>query len=333
MTNKSYFLPMLHKIVFLVYPGFELLDASGPASMFAGANQALRDEGKRSCYAVEMVSPEGGLVASSGGVELQTRARSQISPAQVGTLLIAGAEAESLRAATADRAVRRWVPRCAKTAARFGSVCSGTFVLAALGLLARKRVASHWSACSTLTRMYPSVTVDPDTLYVVDGNLWTSAGVATGIDMALAMVSQDLGASTAGQVAKRLVLYARRPGHQSQFSPLLQAQVKADSPFAELIGWLQGNLDSALDVPSLAARAGLSERSFYRKFLAATGESPARFVETVRLDAARMLLSQGLSLKVVSAQIGLSPASRLTDAFERRFGVTPRLFRELHATP
>jgi len=146
------------------------------------------------------------------------------------------------------------------------------------------------------------------------------------------MVSRDVDAVIAGHVAKRLVLYARRPGYQSQFSPLLRAQVKADSPFAELINWLQNNLDRPLDVPSLAARAGLSERSFYRKFLAATGKSPAHFIETVRLDAARMLLSQELSLKKIAAQVGLSPTAHLTEAFERRFGVTPRLFREMHTS-
>lgn len=324
---------MTHKVALLVYPGFELLDAAGPAAVFAGANRALGEGGRRPFYAVEMVSADGGPVVSSSGVALQTRALSRMPPAKVYTLLIAGAEAESVRAVIAEPAVRRWVPRCASAAERFGSICSGAFVLAALGLLDGKRAATHWDACAPLAALYPSVSVDPDTLYVVDGKVWTSAGVTTGIDMALAMVSRDLDATVASQVAKRLVLYARRPGYQSQFSPLLRAQVMADSPFAELIGWLQANLHRPLDVPSLAARAGLSERSFYRKFLAATGESPARFIESVRLDAARMLLAQGLSLKAIAAQVGLSPTTRLTEAFERRLGVTPRLFREVHAGP
>ncbi len=159
----------------------------------------------------------------------------------------------------------------------------------------------------------------------------TSAGVSTGIDMALAMVAGDLDAAVAGEVAKRLVLYARRPGHQSQFSPLLQAQAKADSPFADLIGWIHAHLAAPLDVPALAARAGLSERTFHRKFIAATGETPARFVETARLDAARLLLARGVSLKSVAVQVGLFPATRLTQAFEQRFGISPRLFRDMHA--
>jgi transcriptional regulator GlxA family with amidase domain len=331
MTNMSYFLPMSHTVAFLVYPGFQLLDASGPASVFGEANHVLGEGGQRPFYSIEMISPEGGPVTSSCGVAIQTRALSGMRPARVDTLLIAGAEAEELRAAIAEPAVRRWVPRCAKTAARFGSVCSGAFVLAAVGLLDGKRVATHWDACAPLAALFPSISVDPDTLYVMDGNIWTSAGVSTGIDMALAMVGSDLGSAIASHAAKRLVLYARRPGYQSQFSPLLRAQVKAEDPFAELIGWLQANLDLPLDVPGLAARAGLSERSFYRKFLAATGESPAHFIETVRLDAARMLLSQGrLPLKAIAAQVGLSPPPRLSEAFERRFGVTPRLFREMH---
>lgn len=323
---------MLHKLVLLVYPGFELLDASGPASVFAGANRALRVGGKRPFYSIEMISPDGGLVTSSSGVAFQTRALSRTPAGKVDTLLIAGAEAESLRAVIGHSAVRHWVPRCARLASRFGSVCSGTFVLAALELLNGKRVATHWDACAPLAEMYRSVTVDADSLYVVDDKVWTSAGVTTGIDMALEMVSRDLDARIASEVAKRLVLYARRPGYQSQFSPLLRAQVKAASPFAELIGWMQANLDHPLDVPSLAARTGLSERSFYRKFLAATGETPARFVERVRLDAARTLLAQGLSLKEIAAQVGLFPTTRLTEAFERRFGVTPRMFREMHAS-
>lgn len=314
----------------LVYEGFELLDASGPASVLSSSNQALQKEGKSAFYSVDMISPAGGTVRSSSGVSVQTRALSRVSPLQVDTLLIVGAQADSVRAAIGDVALRRWVPKCAESAVRVGSVCSGAFVLAALGLLHGKRVATHWDACTQLSEMFPTVIVDRDALYVVDGKFWTSAGVSTGIDMALAMVSRDLGRTIASEVAKRLVLYARRPGYQSQFSALLRAQVRADNPFDELIGWMQEHLDEPLDVATLASRSGLSERTFYRKFVEATGETPAKFVESLRLDAARALLSQALSIKVIAAQVGLSPAARFTEAFERRFGVTPRLFQETH---
>jgi transcriptional regulator GlxA family with amidase domain len=322
---------MTHRVAILVYPGFELLDATGPASVFSAANDMLRRNGRPAFYAVDSISAGGGHVASSSGVALQTRALARTPMKRVNTLLIAGASGgDSLRAAIAEPTLRRWVPRCAQAAERFGSICAGTFVLAAFGLLNGKRVATHWDACAPLAKAYPSITVDPDSIYVTDGRIWTSAGVTTGIDMALAMVGRDLDAALADQVAKWMVLYARRPGYQSQFSPLLRAQAKADNPFAELIDWLQSNLNLPLDVPGIAARARLSERNFHRKFLAATGETPAHFIETLRLDAARILLSRGLSLKAIAAQVGLSPASRLSAAFERRFGVKPRLFREMH---
>jgi transcriptional regulator GlxA family with amidase domain len=320
----------MHRVVFIVYPGFELLDTSGPAAVFNSANRALEQSGKPQFYAVDLVSASGGPVTSSSGIAVHTRDFNAFSrPAD--TLLIAGAEREHLMPALADPVLRERLPRLTDKAQRYGSVCSGVFLLANLGLLDGRRVATHWDACAPLADAFPLVTVDPEALYVVDGRLWTSAGVTTGIDMALAMVARDLDAAIAGEVAKRLVLYARRPGYQSQFSPLLQAQVKADSPFADLIGWIHANLDSPLEVPALAARAGLTERTFHRRFVAATGQTPARFVEKARLDAARMLLSRGLSLKSVAAQVGLFPATRFAEAFERRFGVAPRLFREMHA--
>ena len=321
----------MHQVAFIVYPGFELLDVSGPASVFNGANHALKGQGKPAFYGIVLASAEGGAVESSSGVAVETRPVAGLRPYEARTVLVAGAERERLLPAVADAALRAALPQLAAKAGRFGSVCTGGFLLAALGLLDGRRVATHWDSCGPLAKTFPAVTVDPDALYVVDGRLWTSAGVTTGIDMALAMVARDLDAGVAGEVAKRLVLYARRPGYQSQFSPVLTAQVKGDSPFADLIGWMQANLDAPLDVPSLAARAGLTERTFHRRFVAATGQTPARFVETARLDAARMLLARGLPLKTVAAQVGLFPSARLAEAFSRRFGVAPRLFRDMHA--
>lgn len=321
----------MHHVAMIIYPGFELLDVSGPAAVFNAANRALTQRGISKFYKVGLFSAESGVVESSSGVALGTRSIVELQPAEAQTLLIAGAESEHLPPALADPILRSAIPRLAGKAERFGSVCSGGFVLAALGLVDGHRVATHWDACIPLAKNYPKVEVDPDALYIVDGRLWTSAGVTTGIDMTLAMVAQDLDATIAGEVAKRLVLYARRPGYQSQFSPVLQAQLKADSPFAELIEWIQSHLDEPLDVSSLARRAKLSERTFHRKFVAATGKTPAHFVEAVRLDAARMLLSRGLSLKSVAVKVGLFPPTRLADAFERRFGIAPRLFRDMHA--
>ena len=322
----------MHHVAIVIYPGFELLDVSGPASVFNVANRALAQRGVAAFYKIGLFSSKSGAIESSSGVTLGTRPVAELRPSEAQTLLIAGAEGEHLRPALADPTLRAAIPRLAAKAERYGSVCSGGFFLAALGLVDGHRIATHWDACIPLAKTYPKVEVDPDALYVVDGRLWTSAGVTTGIDMALAMVARDFDATIAGEIAKRLVLYARRPGYQSQFSPVLQAQLKADSPFADLIAWILSHLDEPLDVPSLAARARLSERTFHRKFVAATGETPARFVEIAKLDAARMLLSRGLSLKAVAVKVGLFPPTHFAEAFERRFGVTPALFRDMHAT-
>ncbi len=235
-------------------------------------------------YGIKLASSSGGPVESSSGIAVETQRVGEVSSRAVDSLLVAGAEREPLRQAMVDKAIRAALPRIARKARRFGSVCTGAFILAAIGLIGDRRVTTHWDGCASLAEAFPAVSVDPDALYVEDGQLWTSAGVTTGIDMALAMVARDLGAAIAGEVAKRLVLYARRPGFQSQFSPLLRAQARADNPFAELIGWIQANLDASLDVATLAARAGLSERTFHRRFATATGETPARFVEKARLD-------------------------------------------------
>ena len=223
-----------------------------------------------------------------------------------------------------------WLRRACARARRYGSVCTGAFALAACGLLDGKRVATHWEATAILGRKHPAIEVDANALYVEDGRVWTSAGVTTGIDMCLALVARDLGDAVANAIARRLVLYARRPGYQSQFSTVLAAQEKADSPFAALVDWIRTHLDDALDVAALAERAGMSPRTFHRRFTDALGETPARFVETLRLDHARALLQTSLALKTVAAQTGYATPGLLSKAFARRFGVSPGLFRALH---
>src|SRR5471032_3043005 len=335
MTKIVYFLPMPSqparpssralRIFILAYEGCQLLDVTGPAAVFGAAN-----EGRAApFYDVAIVSPDGGAVESNCGVALQSRQISSKPGGQPDTLLVAGGSA-GLRAAMAREDVRQWLRKAAPKATRFGSVCTGAFVLAAAGLLDGKRVATHWASCDRLADKFPALSVDAESLYVVDGKVWTSAGVTTGIDMALALVEADLGAATANLIARHFVLYARRPGYQSQFSPMLQAQATADAPFAALIDWMQDHLDRDLDVPTLARHAGFSERSFYRKFIDATGKTPAHFVEDLRLDVARTLLGKDLSLKAIAGRVGLKSSGRLGQAFERRFGVAPALFREMH---
>jgi transcriptional regulator GlxA family with amidase domain len=310
-----------HRLFILAYEGCQLLDVTGPAAVFGAANEAA---GRR-IYDLRIVSPDGGAVSSNCGVA--------VSSCRIGgqpdTLLVAGGS-QGLPAVTARADVQRWLRRIAPKTKRYGSVCTGAFVLAAAGLLDGRHVATHWASCGKLAARYPALSVDADALYVVDGKVWTSAGVTTGIDMALALVEADLGAAPANLIARHFVLYARRPGYQSQFSPLLQAQTVAEARFAALIEWMQAHLDAPLDVPTLARRAGLAERSFYRRFTEATGKTPAQFVERLRLEAARTLLAKDLPLKTIASRVGLGSSARMGAAFERRFGVAPSLFREMH---
>jgi transcriptional regulator GlxA family with amidase domain len=284
----------------------------------------------RQTYRVLVVSPTGGLATSTCGVALHSLAVSKVRPREVNTLLVAGGGTAAMQRAALHPASRKWVPRCISASERFGSVCSGAFLLAELGMLENARVATHWASCDTLVERFPGIVVDVNSLFVVDGKLWTSAGVSTGIDMALAMVEHDIGRLVADRIAKFMVLYSRRPGYQSQFSDLLKSQISSADKFQDLIAWIQERLAQRLDVSILAAQAGLSERTFYRKFLAATGRTPAKFVEALRLDAARSLLSTNLGLKTIAARTGMGTSARLTVSFERRFGVTPSTFRRLH---
>jgi len=313
-------------VALFAFDGFHLLDVTGPASVFGLANTLI----DRKTYRVLVVSPTGGLATSTCGVAVHSLAVSKVRPREVDALLVAGGEVAAMHRAAMHPATRRWIPRCVAASERFGSVCSGAFLLAELGMLENARVATHWASCDALAAKFPNIAVDAKSLFVVDGKLWTSAGVSTGTDMALAMVEQDIGRVAANRIAKFMVLYARRPGYQSQFSDLLRSQISSAGEFQDLMAWIQERLDQRLDVSVLAAQAGLAERTFYRKFLAATGRTPAKFVETLRLDAIRSLLSTNLGLKSIAARTGMGTAARLTVSFERRFGVTPSIFRQLH---
>ena len=201
------------------FDGVQLLDVTGPASVFGLANTLGRHE----AYKIVVVSPRGGLVASSCGVVLQTLALARLKPSKVHTLLVAGGDTATMMRAAAHPDAQKWLPTCARTAQRFGSICSGAFVLASLGMLSKARVATHWASCAALAE-FPEVSVDAESLFVANGNLWTSAGISTGIDMALAMVERDIGRAMADRIAKFMVLSSRRPGFQSQFSELLQVR-------------------------------------------------------------------------------------------------------------
>lgn len=316
----------LRHIALIAFDGVQILDLTGPASVFAAASDAVG----RACYQVHILSPQGGAVTAGSGVRLLTDAIGDADPACFDTILVAGGNKAGLSALARDAGFGAWMARACPNVRRYGSVCTGAFALAHLGLVTSQRVATHWEGTELLARAYPDLNVDPDALYVEDGKVWTSAGITTGIDMCMALVARDLGEAVANSVARMLVVYARRPGYQSQFSPVLGAQSKATHGFAALLDWIGEQLHQPLDVGLLADRAGMSERSFHRKFLDATGQTPARFIETMRLDRARALLATVGSLKEIAARCGYATAGQMSKAFVRRYGVSPALFREMH---
>ncbi len=316
-----------HTIAIPIYPGLQSLDAVGPGQVFGTANQL----GGRRAYRVAFVATKAGPVQTTAGFALHAESIADIAPKSIDTLIVPGGDDAGVRGAANDKRLMQWISAAAKSARRACSVCSGAFLLAATGELNGKRVATHWSATADLQRRFPDLEVDAESIYVNEGRCWTSAGVTTGIDMALALLEQDAGRDLATAVARQLVVYMRRPGHQTQFSTALNAQSTNDDRLASLAQWVEANLQKRLDVETLADRAAMSPRSFHRHVKSELGVSPAKFVEAVRLDAARRLLDERtLDLAQIAAHAGFSGPDHLIRAFGRRFGVTPAAYRQIH---
>jgi len=327
MTKLNYIPPMKTKnIVFVIYPGFELLDLSGPVSVFSTAN-ALQ---KHDPYIIHTVSVEGGAVTSSAGIDVDSMALDVIVVDQDTTVLVVGADAQALFTASLNAKLKAWLVTNTKNVARYGSICSGTFLLAAAGLIDQRTVTSHWAGCEQLQKMHPEVKVKPESLYVIDNNLWTSAGVTTGLDMSLEMLRRDLGASIMNQVAKHLVVYVHRPGNQSQFSDLLTLQTRANSDYSELLAWLDGKLGQQIKVEEMADFMCMSERTFYRKFTACMGITPSKYVEEAKLKRAKSLIEGGQQISLAAADVGFKSEAAFRTQFERRFGLTPSMHKKLH---
>jgi transcriptional regulator GlxA family with amidase domain len=316
-----------HLVAVPIYPRLQSLDAVGPGQVFGSANQLIG----REAYRVKFVATTPGPIATTAGFALLADGLRAVPPRAVDTLIVPGGDDEGVRAALADKALMRWIAAAATSATRACSVCSGAFLLAATGALDGRTAATHWSAVADLKRAFPNLTVDEQSIYVTDGKCWTSAGVTTGIDMALALLEQDHGRDLAAAVARQLVVYMRRPGHQTQFSATLNAQSAGDERLAKLAAWIEANLSKRLDVETLADKAAMSARTFHRHVREELGVSPAKFVEAVRLDAARRLLdARTLDLKQVAERAGFSGSDHLIRAFHRRFGVTPAAYRQMH---
>jgi transcriptional regulator GlxA family with amidase domain len=315
---------MKMRIVLVGFDGAEGLDLFGPAEVFTTAARRLG----RAAYDVVLASQGGGPIVLTSGATVVTRALASVRLRPSDTVLAAGGADRALDVAASNAALIGWLARAARTVRRIGSICDGAFILARAGLLDGKRAATHWSSCDRLARSYPRIAVDREAIFVRDGNVWTSAGVTTGIDMALAMVEQDHDGRLADSVAAHLVVYARRPGFQSQFSEMLVAQSASSDPLGPLVGWLRSNLRAALDVPALAQRAGMSVRSLHRRCVEELDMTPAKLVEKLRVEQARTLLATtDLGTKAIAARCGFGSAARMAIAFERALGVGPRTYR------
>jgi transcriptional regulator GlxA family with amidase domain len=275
-------------------------------------------------YAIRIVAQGGERVEASGGVELAVHPLSPVDAA-LDTLVIAGGE--GVAAAATDPQLIDWVRERAKHARWTASVCTGAFLLAASGMLDGRRSVTHWAFCAELARRFPAVRVEPDPIFVQDGTVWTSAGVTAGIDLALALVEEDLGRAAALAVARYLVVFLKRPGGQAQFSEFLSLQT-AEDRFGALHDWISNHLAGDLSLPVLAEQAGMSERSFSRHYAEQTGLTPARAVERLRVEGARHLLSETrLPVKRISQRCGFRSEETMRRSFLRLLDTTPQDYR------
>jgi transcriptional regulator GlxA family with amidase domain len=317
----------MRRVLIVAYEGATTLDITGPAEAFAAAAQRAGD----TAYRVELTSMGGGERSTSATLRLCTRDLSRIRPEARDIVLVSGGDELGVRGAIADQRLLAWLRRAAPVVELMTSVCSGAFVLAAAGLLEGRRATTHWSACDRLAGMYPRVRVDANAIFVVDGKVWTSAGVTTGIDMSLAIVERHHGRTVADAVAATLVLYMRRPGFQAQFSEALVAQLDASEPLRQVVAWIRGHLREA-DVESVARASALSVRTLHRRCRERLGITPGKLIDKLRVDHARSLLaSSDAPTKNLAAQAGFGTTTNMTRAFERELGVGPREYRLLHS--
>jgi len=307
-------------VVIVVFDGFQSLDLSGPAEVFAAAG-----------WPVRVVSTDGAAVRSSSGLTVVPDGDLASARGAIDVLMVVGGEGTP--AAMRDERLRRWLRRAVGRSRRVTSVCSGAFVLAEAGLLDGKRATTHWSVCDELAARYPDIDVDPEPIYVRDGEVWTSAGVTAGMDLALAIVEDELGRDIALAIARRLVLFLHRPGNQSQFSAQLSVQTADRDALRDVQRYIAAHLDDDLSVESLATHAAMSPRHFARCFREETGVTPARFVASARIEAARRRLEESTdSVETIARDCGFGTTETMRRAFLRDVRVAPTEYRRRFAT-
>jgi transcriptional regulator GlxA family with amidase domain len=302
----------------LIFPDFQLLDAAGPISVFDIASRYAANPAS-----VRVMAEKPGPVRSSSGVEIV--ARKFGSAGALSTLIIAGGP--GVEAASRNKCTLSFVKNVAARGTRIASVCSGTFILAEAGLLDGRRATTHWERTRQFLSTYPRVKLEPDRIFVRDGEIWSSAGITAGIDLALALVAEDYGDEVVQKTARQLVLYHRRSGGQSQFSQLLELKAPSGR-FGPLLTWAREHLDARLTVDDLAERVGMSSRHFARAFNAETGTTPSKAIERLRIEVARARVqSTNEAIERVAETTGFRDPERMRRAFIRTFGQPPQSLR------
>lgn len=313
------------RVAVLTFPGVTLLDISGPTQVFAELQEI---ELAGASYAMCYLSQSGGLVQTDVGMMIDTAPISSVRPDQIDTLVVPGGP--GVWELKRDAALMEWISRALPKARRVASVCLGAFVLAWTGVLDGKRAATHWRYCPRLQDGFPNIRVEPNAIFVKDGRVWSSAGVSAGIDLALAMIEEDFGHTIALDVARRLVVFLKRPGGQSQFSTVLKAQASdVEGRFSALHAWIIENIASDLKVEKLAEQAGMTPRTFARTYVSRTGMTPASGVEALRVETARLLLEsrQVGGVVEVAKRAGFGDDERMRRAFLKHLGVSPSEYR------
>jgi transcriptional regulator GlxA family with amidase domain len=317
-------------VCMLVYAGAQSLDISGPLEVFALASRQAQDDhsGQPPLYRLHIVAMRDEPVTMAAGMRLLPDMPCTSLPNDTDTLLVCGGMGDALDCARADAALVEWLALSAARVRRVASICSGALLLAEAGVLDGRQATTHWSDLHELRTRYPKVRVESDAIYTRDGDVWTSAGITAGMDLALAMVAADHGQALALKVAKRMVMASKRSGGQSQFSSQLQAQDLPDQ-FEQLASWIAANLQARLDIDLLAARLHISSRQFTRRFHATFGTTPQKYVEQQRIEAAKPLLeSTAKEIKRIAAECGFASDEAMRRAFTRQLGVSPRDYRE-----
>ena len=311
----------VRRIVIVTFPGAQSLDVTGPLEVFATAERLSPGR-----YTIEVVASTADAVRMNSGLRIVPDRALRACRGPIDTLIVSGGL--GVRDAMRDGALVRWLERASARSRRVASVCTGAFLLAEAGLLDGRRATTHWASCSYLAASFPQVEVDKEPIFVRDGHVFTSAGVTAGIDLALALVEDDLGPEVSLDVARWLVLFLRRPGGQSQFSAQLAAGAPRQDPLLDLQAWIADNLDADLSVPALAERAFMSPRNFARVFRREFGQTPAAYVEAVRVERARQLLeSSDEAVEAIAARCGFGSVETMRRAFRRTLGVSPSDYR------